>query len=233
MGFFMRNSSNNLPRPPWMRGSKEINDQPMLIVHMRPDELEGLDNLQHRPSIDPDTGIREYSALGPIIEIPEVREIFHHVNDEMERHGDISPDLKKIYSFTKQHDLPYAQTPEEEHEPLKSIEHTGRGGDTKLALIPMNLAEFLVELNHEPHVNPTTGLLEFGKFLKKVKRVFKNIIPIAATVAGAFLGGPIGAGLGQTAGQLVTGRDLKTSAMRGLKMGALSYGAQGLGQAAG
>jgi len=229
----MRKSSNNLPPPPWMTGNKEINGQTMLVVHMKPDELEGLDNLQHGASLDPDTGIREYSALGPIIEIPEVREIFHHVNDEMERHGDISPDLKKIYSFTKQHDLPYVQTPEEKHEPLKSLEKLGRGGDKPYALLPINLVEFLIDLHGGPSINPATGLLEFGKFWKKARHVFKNIIPIAATLAGAFIGGPIGAGLGNTAGQLVTGRNIKTSAMRGLKTGALAYGAQGLGQAAG
>jgi hypothetical protein len=245
MEFFMKKSLNNLPVPPWMAGSKEINEQPMLIVHMNDGELEGLDNLQHGPSIDPDTGIREYSALAPIIEIPEVREVFHHVNDEIENHGDISPDLKKIYESTSKHSLPYVKTPEEKHDPLKSLEHTGREGDTKLALIPMNLAEFLVELRHEPSVNPTTGLLEFKrKWYKKVSKVFsapvkfvhsvvKNPIRTAGTIAGAFLGGPMGAGVGNALGSKVSGNNWQKALKTGAMVGLGAYGAQGIGQASG
>lgn len=227
--------------PPWMSGSKEINKQPMLVVHMNDDELEGLDNLQGGPSIDPDTGLREYSALAEVIEIPEIRKLFHDITDQIEANdGHVPENIMKIYNSAKKHGLPYVETPEEKHDPLKSLEHTGRGGDTKLALIPMNLALLLIELRHEPSINPKTGLLEFKK-RRGIKGFFKKIIPTVLTVGGGILGTiiapgigtSIGAGLGNTAGQLATGRNLKTSAMRGLKIGALAYGAQGLGQAAG
>lgn len=211
--------------PPWMQGAKDISGQEMIVVHMSPGELEGLDNMQQGPSIDPDTGIREYSALANIIEIPEVRELFKHVTDEISEHGKLSPDLHKIYESANDHSLPYEPTPEERHDPLKSTEHMGRKGDTKLALIPLNLALFLIELQYEPSINPKTGLLEFG--------FFSEIIRAAGTIAGALFGGPIGAGAGNVIGRMLTGNKIKDALIGGAKIGGAAYIGQGLGQAAG
>lgn len=212
--------------PPWMQGSKDISGQQMLVVHISSGELEGLDNLQQGPSIDPDTGIREYSALTNIIEIPEIRDIFKHVANELLENGKLSPDLHKIYKSAKEHSLPYKPTPEEKNDPfVKDAEHSGRNGDNKLALIPLNLALFLIELKHEPSINPKTGLLEFGWF--------NEIIRAAGTIIGAMVGGPVGAGVGRTIGGAVTGQKIGHSLMAGAKMGALTYAGQGLGQAAG
>src|SRR5882762_6940992 len=155
--------------PPWMQGSKDVSGQEMIVVHMSTGELEGLDNLQQGPSIDPETGIREYSALADIIENPEVKEIFKHVSEEIDQNGKISPDLHKIYEDAREHSLPYEPTPEEKHDPLKKAENMGRKGDTKLALIPLNLALFLMELKHEPSINPKTGLLEFAWFSELIR----------------------------------------------------------------
>lgn len=211
--------------PPWMEGSKDISGQEMIIVHMSNGELEGLDNMQQYPSIDPDTGIREYSSLANIIEIPEVRNVFKHISDDILDDGKLSPDLKKVYEYAREHSLPYKSTPEERHDPLKGAEHTGRHGDTKLALIPLNLALFLIELKHEPSINPETGLLEFGWF--------NEIIRAAGTIIGGMLGGPIGAGFGNALAGKITGRSWGDAAKSGLKMGVGAYGLQGLGQAAG
>lgn len=225
--------------PPWMQGAKEISGHEMLVVHMNEGELEGLDNLQHGPSIDLETGIREYSSLAHIIEMPEIRQVFQHVADELEQHGKISPDLEKIYKYSKEHSLPYKSIPEEKHNPLKSIEHTGRDGDTKLALIPLNLAFFLIELRHEPSINPTTGLLEF-KFkkifhapVKFVQSVVRNPIRTAGTIAGTMLGGPMVAGIGNTLGSLASGEKLGKSLKIGAMIGGAAYGVQRIGQAAG
>jgi len=128
----MAKSIKNAPLPPWMLGAQKINDQNMIVVHMNNGELEGLDNLQGGPSVDEATGIREYSALGPIIEMPEIQQIFHQVNDEIGHHGDISPGMKKIYETTKEHSLPYRETEDEEHNPLKSMFK----GNTILAMRP-------------------------------------------------------------------------------------------------
>jgi hypothetical protein len=247
-----------IPDAPWMQGAKEIEGHEMLVVHMTNGELEGLDNLQGGPSIDPETGIREYSALADIIKIPEIKELFHHVNDEIDRHGEMSPDLKKVYHYAKEHSLPYRQTPEEEHDPIHAIEHTGRGGDTKMALIPLDLAFFLIELRHVPSINPKTGLLEFGgvtSFLKNLepKRMIQNIgktfsakrgygfkdaLRAAGTIGGAMVGTMVGnpalgAGLGNALGYKLGGSSWGDSLGAGLQTGLLTYGAQGIGQAAG
>lgn len=211
--------------PPWMEGSKEISGHEMIIVHMSEGELEGLDNMQQYPSIDPDTGIREYSSLANIIEIPEVRNIFTHVSDEILEHGKLSPDLHKIYKYAHEHSLPYKPTPEERHDPLKKAEETGRGEDKKLALIPINLALFLIELKQEPSINPKTGLLEFG--------FFRELIRAAGTIVGAVMGGPVGAGIGNVLGRVATGNKIGSALLGGAKIGALAYAGQGLGQAAG
>lgn len=213
--------------PPWMQGAKEIAGHEMLVVHMSDEELEGLDTLQGGPSIDPDIGIREYSKLAEIIEIPEVKQIFHHVADEIEKHGKISPDLEKIYHFAEHHSLPYKPTPEEKHNPLKKIEKTGRYGDKKLALIPLNFAFFLIELGHEPSVNPKTGLLEFGW-----GDFFKNVIRVAGSIGGAVIGTmilpgigtAIGAGLGRTAAGMATGQKWGNAWKSGVRHGGTTGG---------
>lgn len=211
--------------PPWALGNKSINDIPMLVVHMGNGELEGLDNLQGGPSVDEETGIREYSKLADIIDLPEVRNTFIEIGEQLRNNGKLSPDLHEAYEQSKENTLPYQETDEEKHNPLDKLEKTGRGGDSKLAYIPMNLAEFLVEIKHTPTINPKTGLLEFGWF--------KELLKIGGTIVGGLLGGPIGAGAGRALAGVATGQKLGHAAMSSVKTGALAYGAQGLGQAAG
>lgn len=211
--------------PPWMLGATDIDNVPMLVVHMGNGELEGLDNLQGGPSVDEETGIREYSHLAEIIEIPEVREFFYKIADQLKEHGKVSKDVREAYDVAKEHSLPYRETEEEEHNPLRSLERKGRGKDSKLAYIPVNLAELFIEIEHVPSINPKTGLLEFG-FLDE-------LIRIGGTIGGALLGGPLGAGIGNLFSSAVTGKSIGNSVMSGLKTGALSYAGQGLGQAAG
>jgi hypothetical protein len=222
--------------PPWMLGATEINEIPMLVVHMQNGELEGLDNLQGGPSIDEETGIREYSHLAEVVQRPEIRELFHKVTTQLEEHGKVSEDIHEAYEDAKDYSLPYRETDEEKENPLKTLERKGRGKDSKLAYIPVNLAELLIEIRHIPSINPSTGLLEFG-FFGSIGKFFKKILPeairIVGTVGGAILGGPIGAGAGNALAGAVTGKSIKNSVVSGLKTGALSYAAQGLGQAAG
>lgn len=222
--------------PPWMLGATHINEIPMLVVHMQNPELEGLDNLQGGPSVDEETGIREYSHLAEVIEIPEIRDLFHKVTQQLEKHGKVSPDIHEAYEDAKDYSLPYRETDEEEHNPLRSLEKKGRGEDSKLAYIPVNLAELFIEIRHIPSINPNTGLLEFGLF-GSIGKFFKKILPevirVVGTVGGAILGGPIGAGAGNALAGVVTGKSIKNSVVSGLKTGALTYAGQGLGQVMG
>lgn len=231
----MKKQVKNVP-PPWMAGQKDINGFPMLIVHMSNGELEGLDNLQGGPSIDPNTGIREYSQLASIIENPEIQKLFHTVFSQIQEHGQVSPEIHEAYEVARHHSLPYREAPEEEKGPIHQLEKTGRKGDTKLAYVPENLIALLIELGHHISENPKTGLLEFwalNKLWRSPGKVFGEILRVVGTIGGAFFGGPIGAGLGNAAARAVTGSSIPNALVGGLKSGALAYGAQGLGQAAG
>ena len=57
----------------------------------------------------------------------------------------------------------------------------------------------------------------------------KNLVPEALTVGGSLVGGPIGAGLGRTAGGLIEGQKFGQSALGGLEAGAGDYALSGLG----
>ena len=222
--------------PPWMLGATEINDIPMLVVHMQNGELEGLDNLQGGPSVDEETGIREYSHLAEVVQRPEIRELFHKVTTQLAEHGKVSEDIHEAYKDAKDYSLPYRETDEEKENPLRTLERKGRGGDSKLAYVPVNLVELLIEIRHIPSINPSTGLLEFG-FFGSIGKFFKKILPeairIVGTVGGAILGGPIGAGAGNALAGAITGKSIKNSVISGLKTGAFAYAGQGLGQVAG
>jgi len=56
----------------------------------------------------------------------------------------------------------------------------------------------------------------------------KNLVPEVLTIAGGVLGGPIGAGLGDTAGNLIEGRNIGQAAVGGLEAGALDYATAGI-----
>lgn len=152
----------NIPKvdPPWMQSATEVNGEQMLVVHIQNGELEGLDTLQGGPSIDPETGIREYSKLSSIIEQPQIKQIFQRIYDEIKATGQVSPEINALIALGKQNSLPYSPTRSEEHNPLLSIEKTGRHGDTKMALVPLSFIKLLLEVGYQPTLNPETGLIE-------------------------------------------------------------------------
>lgn len=220
----LKKKSTNMG-PPWMKGSKHIQGVPMIIVRMNIPELEGLDNLQGFVAEDPNTGIRAYPRLAEIIENPQVQEFFQTAFSNAQKHGHISKDLKEAYDIVKQHAIPYQETPEEQHNPyIKSLEEQGPGEDKKFAYLPINFVEFLIKLHGKPDISPE-GLFSFA--------FWKEFVRFTGTIAGALFGGPLGAGIGNAAARAVTGSSLPNALLGGFKTGALAYGAQGLGQAAG
>ena len=56
----------------------------------------------------------------------------------------------------------------------------------------------------------------------------KNVVPDVTTAIGYYLGGPWGAGIGETAGRLIEGKPFLTAAKDGLEAGGLAYGGQNL-----
>ena len=227
--------------------STEQPDVKMILCHFGRGELEGLDNLQGGPSIDPATGLREYSKLASVIENPEVQKIFWHVNEEVQTQGHISPHLHEIYQETEKQALPFKKAPEDNEPPAHQLEEMGRGSDTLLALVPLNLASFLCDLKGEASLNPKTGLLEF-MFKRIAKAIVREvarpldaisggrgneIIRIAGTIGGGLVGGPVGAGLGNAAASYGTGKSFGDSAWSGLKNYGLASAIHGAGQYAG
>lgn len=189
------------------------NKSKMLLCHFTVGELEGLDNLQGGPSIDPSTGVREYSRLATIIQIPEIRAVFHYVQNDLEADGKVSKKTNKAYRLSAKETMPYLETPaEKSSKDIKRLEDLGEGGDTKLAWIPYDLAAFLIELRNGPSINPHTGLLQFGL----LKKVFKNVVKIAGSVGGALLGGPLGAGAGRAITGMLTGEKAGKAFRKGL-----------------
>lgn len=220
---------------PWELDAKKSGKPKMLLCHFSEGELEGLDTLQGF-SHEGEGGFRDYSALAPIVALPEVQEIFRSVSKDLKHDGKMSKDLQKEYKKSKAFTVPYEETPAEQMDPaLDALEkEEGEGGDSKRAWIPMNLAELLIECGHKPDINKETGDLQF-KFWKKFIRIASSV---AGATLGTILGGPgagtaIGAGLGRTAGGMATGQKFKKAALRGATTGAMVYGAHGLGQMAG
>lgn len=231
----------------------EVPGVDMLLCHMTKGECEGLDNLQGGPSIDDDTGYREYSKLGTIIEDPEVQEIFRLVKSDLSDDGKLSPKVHEAYEISKEQSLPFREAPAQKEPPQSTLAEMGEDGDTQMVLLPKNLAAFLIEMNDGQYsLNSETGLLEFG-FFKNIGKAFSRFVSnpvkaithgvkklfgpegvrIAGTIGGAMLGGPMGAGIGNALAHKVTGASWGKSLGRGFETGALAYGAQGLGQAAG
>lgn len=207
----------------------------MLLCHFSDGELNSLDTMQGGPSIDP-LGIREYSRLAPIFDIPEVKEIFYKFVTDITPDGKLTKANQRIYDLAKKNMPNFSQTAEEKRNPfIKKFEKMGVDGDTKLAFVPENVVRFFIELNGGvPSLNPTTGLLQFGplRFVKNIvsapAKLVDKVIPgtknlvnegirAAATVAGFMYGGPMGAGAARGVAGWATGQKPGDAAMAGIK----------------
>lgn len=216
---------------PW-----EMNQKPtMILAHMNAGELEGLDNLQGGPSIDEETGLREYSHLDGVFDIPEIRQLFIHVMDEVKSKGKISPGMRKIYKTAKQTlKSKFVPTPVEHNKIVHAIEDLGDDPDKHLVWLPESVAQFFLELMPEVDINEKTGLLQFIR-IGGIRigggggNPFHEVIRAAGTIGGAVLGGPMGAGLGNALGSAITGKSPIDSAMSGFKNWGLVGGLNTLG----
>lgn len=158
------------------------NEQPKsekIVAHFAPDELHSLDEvmtqffpqLQGEISIDPETGLRDYSPLDEILENPEIREAIS---------SGLSHERQKFAMGGEVNEIGRPTDPE-----LEKLRMEGRHGDTELAIITPNLLEFFSELaGHQPKENPHTGLPEFIKF----GNIFKSIVRVVGTLFGPITG---------------------------------------------
>jgi hypothetical protein len=194
----------------------EVPGVDMLLCHMTKSECAALDDLQGGPSIDDDTGYREYSKLSTIIEDPEIRDLFKLVKSDLVDDGKLSPKIHEAYEIAKEQSLPFREAPAQKEPPQSTLADMGEDGDTEMVLLPKNLVEFFIELNDGKYsINSKTGLLEFGW-----KNFFKSVVRVVGTVGGALVGGPIGAGLGNALAHKVTGASWGKSFRRGIQAGA-------------
>ena len=216
---------NNLPMAPWEKEmprkmARKQKKQPMIWAHFSKSELRALDSLQGGPSIDPETGLREYSALSEIIKIPEVKNFFMSLGSELQVDQTPPKDLKNIANELEQQQPPFHDIPEQDkNAEIRRLEQMGNRPDTKIAIIPVDFAKLLIESLGKYDVNEKTGFLEFG--------IGTELLRIGSTIIGASIGAPfgmphIGAGLGRTLAGVATGQKFGQAAMSGFKTGLMT-----------
>lgn len=159
--------------------SKENDLSQKIVAHFAPEELHSLDELmtqffpelQGEISIDPETGLRDYSPLDEMLKNPEIREAIS---------SGLSQEKQKFAMGGEVNEIGRPTDPE-----LEKLRMEGRHGDTELAIITPHLLDFFSELaGHNPTENPHTGLPEFIKF----GNIFKSIVRVAGTLFGPITG---------------------------------------------
>lgn len=210
------------------------NTNKMLLVHMSQDECQAFNMMQGGESLNED-GIPEYSKVGELIKVPEVRDVFTRALSYLESMGGkVPPEMEQMSENIKQQAPKPEKSIEEKRNPyLKELEGMGTEGDTRIASIPENMAEFLIELKGEPQENPHTGLLMFGG--KSSKKFFRAVLPIVGGIIGNVLmpgigGTLLGSAAGSATGRGLTGQSgsklwsgvLGDTAKMGLARGAMS-----------
>jgi hypothetical protein len=185
---------------PMMEGydqmSETSNEPEKILAYFSLDELQDLDqvllqllqgiyNKQLPEDIlfDPVSNLRDYTPLDTILKNPKIEEAFSSAFSQGHQKFAMGGEVNE----------PGRPTDPE----LEKIRLEGRKGDTELAIItPFLLETFSKWAGREPGENPN-GIPEFAFF----SNLFKGFVRIAAPIAGAIFGGPLGAAL---AGGLAT-----------------------------
>jgi len=217
----------------------ETDQENMVLVHMQKDEAHGLDAGQGGMEIDEETGLRSYRGWEKLIESPNVKELFNALMADAVEDGDVDPPFSTEYNEIASQLPPWEPAPGDSDPTFAELAAKGRGGDDIVVWLPSNVAVYFGKLKHGLSTNPETGLLEFGFFkevgrvisspvraissiARETKKVMPEIIRVGGTLAGFYFGGPMGAGLGNMAGSLMTGKGFGDSAISGLKNYALT-----------
>lgn len=196
---------------------KERVRKPILVpVHISGDEIFYFNYLQGGQSVDPYTGLREYSKLSKLIKIPEIRDIFIKISS-IEFSGESLPE--DIQEFVNENDPANQgieiEPIESDYEPeVQELAAHGENGDDYLVMIPDDVVSFLDILQGGKNEAPKDHLQQFFNF----GNAFKSVVRAAATVvggaAGFMVGGPLGAAAGAYAGNAL-GRGLTGQSLGG------------------
>lgn len=209
----------------------------LILAHFNPEELDFMDQLQGGPSwmeVGDGMRIREYSALEGLPHDPQMRSLF-----EQAAQGEEEPQMPP--------GMAHGGRPQGIPEEVEEIKDQGRHGDTEVALIPIDLAEFFNELIGYPShnkdnvpeyfdLNGTLGSI--GNGLKSVGRFAGNTLATAApyvgqgagyllgsTLGGGEMGAQIGGALGRGIGRIGQGLWNQESLPQALGQGAYQGGA--------
>ncbi len=180
-------------------------------VHMQDAEMQALDAMQGGPEYD-DDGAREYSKLGELAQIPQVRDVFTHMISYLHKNNGHIPEneQKEAEEFFKSVPKVHKSNEERMNPFLMELARKGTHGDNDIAWLPNNLVKIFIKIKGEPKENPHTGLLMFG-FWKSMKKAFRWIAPVVGAIAGNVvlpgIGGVLaGSALGSAGSRAATGQ---------------------------
>lgn len=196
---------------------QSMQEQSKLVeIHVSKNEVICFNSLQGGQSVDEQTGLREYSKLLDVLSIPIIRKLFVLMTDIIKSGEPLPEDIKQVMSEPLNGDEHGLEPIESDFDPqMKQMRDTGDGDDHYLVLMPQAVVSFMDTLQGGEKRDQSLGLQEFG--------FFDEIIRGVATVGGAILGGPVGAGIGNMVGKGITGgKDLLQG---GIKTGLMAYGA--------
>jgi hypothetical protein len=192
----------------------DTSEDELIVVHLMKEEAVALDSAQGGETLDPSTGVREYSQLWKLMETkPGFKEIFEQTAADLGDNGQLDdPELSQLYEIGKQELPKYIKDPGDRNPEIEAEQRLGRNGDTELAMFPVGLADFFDDLRGDRSLNPKTGLREYWGF----KSIINSVIRVGGTIAGAALGGPFGAVAGNALGRMATGQKMGSAAMSAL-----------------
>lgn len=226
------------------------NDGDITFVHFSKSEAKVYDQLQGGPQIEESEDmlpLRTYKKLGELLKHPDFVKLVESVIAESGPEGEpMDPSLQEAHAAGMQmiheNEPRWVPAPGDDIPEVKKIADKGRKPDTVLVYMPANVIYMLGTIRGGVvQLNPSTGYPEFGLFSgltravsnigREIGRVFRSnpvreVIRVGATIAGAVMGGPLGAAAGSTLGSAITGRKPKDWLGQAGKAAALTYGAQ-------
>lgn len=191
-----------------------------IICHLSKKEIEDLTLLQGENLIDKRTGLRSFDKLEPLSNSNNFRNIFEIISQNP---TNLPTSFKQILNSNSfpQVDIGIG-IEEKKGTPHYQLAQKGKK-DKTLALIPKDLVNLFIRENPE-YINEDTGLPEFFK----LGNILKSVVRVASTIGGALVGGPAGAAIGNTVGNLTTGNSFKNSLLGGAKNALFTQGANNL-----
>ncbi len=189
----------------------------LVPVHISWNEVKYFNIMQGGQSVDETTGLREYSKLGEIVQIPEIQHIFKTMTDLYHSGKGIPEDIQEVINMPMKNEETAVEPIGTDSDPqFQEMDETGEGKDKILVMMPQSMVKFFDEIQGGEKTDPIMGLQEFG--------FFDEIVRGACTVGGAFLGGPVGAGVGNMVGRGLTGQKIGSDMlMGGIKTGLMAW----------